>query len=233
MKLQWLQHVPFEGLGCIEEWAADRDIETRCTRLFADDALPDGSDFDLLVIMGGPMGIYDHNTHPWLVDEKLFIKRTIEAGKPVLGICLGAQLIADVLGANVYAGPHKEIGWFPIKRHAEAPAIIPKHLTAFHWHGDTFDIPNGAIRLAQSEACKNQGFVFEERVVAVQFHLETTSESMEALIKNCGHERVDAPFIQTAEQIRDGAVHMAGINTAMNHLMQYMLSDAGVAFAER
>jgi len=139
MKLHWLQHVPFEGLGIIEEWAETNSFEFSCTRLHADEQLPRIGSFDWLVVMGGPMGIYDHEEHPWLVAEKRFIKNAIDAGKTVLGICLGAQLIADVLGAKVYAGPQKEIGWFPIRRAEGAPEIIPEELTAFHWHGDTFD----------------------------------------------------------------------------------------------
>ena len=100
MRLHWLQHVPFEGLGCIEPWAAAKAFDISCTRLFADEPLPAIGTFDWLVIMGGPMGIYDLDEHPWLAAEKKFIKSSIDAGKTVLGICLGAQLIADVLGAK-------------------------------------------------------------------------------------------------------------------------------------
>uniref|UniRef100_UPI0035623CEA type 1 glutamine amidotransferase n=1 Tax=Pontiella sp. TaxID=2837462 RepID=UPI0035623CEA len=110
MNLHWLQHVPFEGLGTIEQWAADHGAEITCTRLYAGDALPDLNSFDRLVVMGGPMGIHDHGEHPWLVEEKRFIKQAIDANKTVVGICLGAQLMADALGAEVYPGPHKEIG---------------------------------------------------------------------------------------------------------------------------
>ena len=244
MKLHWLQHVPFEGLGIIEEWAEASGFEISCTRLFAGGRLPEIETFDWLVVMGGPMGIYDYEDHPWLAAEKQFIKTAIEADKTVLGICLGAQLIADVLGAKVYPGPQKEIGWFPIQRAEGAPKIIPDQLTAFHWHGDTFEIPDGAVRLASSEACKNQGFVYNDRVAALQFHLETTPESMEALIENCADELPgsDAPlqrnaagreaileerqitrvYIQTAEQMQNGLSAIGKINEAMTELLDQL-----------
>ncbi len=199
MKLHYLQHVPFEGLGIIENWAVSNGFEISCTRLFADEKLPDIGSFDWLVVMGGPMGIYDHEAHPWLMAEKQLIKNTIDAGKTVLGICLGAQLIADVLGAKVYPGPQKEIGWFPLQG---SNPLLPETLTAFHWHGDTFEIPKGATHLASSAACKNQGFIYNGRVVGLQFHLETTPQSMEALIENCGDElpNVDAASSRVQEE---------------------------------
>jgi GMP synthase-like glutamine amidotransferase len=219
MRLHWLQHVPFEGLGYIEQWAEERGAEISCTRLFDHEALPDPGCFDLLIVMGGPMGIFDYKEHPWLVDEKSFIRGSIEAGKVVLGICLGAQLMADVLGAKVYPGPQKEIGWFPVKRSKGAPELIPEQLTVFHWHGDTFDTPAGAISLATSAPGINQGFVAGEKAVALQFHMETTPESMEALIHNCSDELVDAPYIQSAGQMRDGLPNIELANAAMKQLL--------------
>lgn len=223
MKLHYLQHVAFEGLGQIEAWAQCHNIEISCTHLFAGDALPPLDHFDALVIMGGPMGIYDHDEHPWLTEEKAFIKRVIDAGKPVLGICLGAQLIADVLGAKVYPGPQKEIGWFPLQRSTEAPEWFPETLTAFHWHGDTFDIPDGAVRLASSAACVNQGFIYRDHVIALQFHMETTPQSMEALISNCAAELVKAPFIQNINPMRDDAANMPIIHEELDKLLRMLL----------
>ena len=232
MNLHWLQHVPFEGLGTIEPWAETKGFELSCTRLFADEHLPDAGSFDGLVVMGGPMGTYDHGEHPWLIAEKEFIKAAIDAGKSVLGICLGAQLIADVLGARVYPGPQKEIGWFSIRRTEGAPDIIPEKLTAFHWHGDTFEIPAGATRIASSTACINQGFVYNDRVIALQFHLETTSESMEALIEHCANElspNVDggssSVYIQTLEQMHSNISNIAEINAALDNLLNALFAQ--------
>ncbi len=125
MRLHWLQHVPFEGLGITDTWARERGVEVSRTRLYDGEELPEPGRFDRLVVMGGPMGIYDHTDHPWLVAEKGFIRQAIVDGKTVLGICLGAQLLADVLGATVRPGPHKEIGWFPIRRADAAPEWFP------------------------------------------------------------------------------------------------------------
>jgi GMP synthase-like glutamine amidotransferase len=224
MRLHWLQHVPFEGLGYIEEWANAHGAERSRTRLFAGEQLPDIGTFDWLVVMGGPMGIHDHEEHPWLVAEKEFIRQAIDAGKTVVGICLGAQLMANVLGAKVYPGPQKEIGWFPVQRSEGAPGLVPEQLTVFHWHGDTFDIPEGAIRLASSAGCRNQGFVYNDRSVALQFHMETTPESMEALIEHCADELVEAPFIQTANQMRAGRSNLADVNAIMKKLLDSLPS---------
>lgn len=222
MKLHYLQHVPFEGLGIIKEWAVSQSAKISVSQLFNNDPVPSLDSFDWLIVMGGPMGIYDHDEYPWLVEEKQLIKAAIDAGKTVIGICLGAQLIADVLGTKVYPGPQKEIGWFPIQRATDAPEIIPEELVAFHWHGDTFDLPEGAIHLASSAACRNQGFIYNKRVIGLQFHLETTPESMEALIENCGNELVDTPTIQTTEQMRAGLPNIGKINTAMKDLLDQL-----------
>jgi GMP synthase-like glutamine amidotransferase len=222
MKLHWLQHVPFEGLGIIETWAEDHGAEISCTRLYAAEPIPHPERFDWLVVMGGPMGIYDYDEHPWLIPEKELIRDAIASGKTVLGICLGAQLIADVLGAGVYPGPHKEIGWHPILRSAESAPWIPGELTVFHWHGDTFDIPDGAVRLASSNACPNQGFVYRDRVIGLQFHMETTPASMQALIEHCADELTEAPHIQTARQMNEGLAHIDRINRVMGALLDQL-----------
>lgn len=223
MKLHWIQHVPFEELGYIKEWANTQKFDISCTRLYANETLPKMEDFDWLVIMGGPMGIFDYKEHPWLTDEKKLIKQAIDENKTVLGICLGAQLMADVLGAKVYPGPQKEIGWHPIQRAAQAPALIPQELTVFHWHGDTFDIPEGAEMLATSTAGINQGFVYKDRAIGLQFHMETKLENMEALITHCHDELVDAPYIQSAEQMRAGFEHIQTVNNALSHLLNSLL----------
>jgi len=228
MRLHWLQHVPFEGLGCIEPWLIENDHEISCTRLWADEKVPDiglpseaarpskpwrsrlakEGKVDGLIVMGGPMSIADDDKYPWLAAEKAFIKEIIDQDKPVLGICLGAQLIADVLGAEVRPAKNKEIGIFPVfgNENLKPDAVgsnvwnFPEGFLAFHWHGDTFGIPNGATHLASSEACENQAFVYNNKVLALQFHLETTEESLLALYENCSDEIGEGPFIQSLEK---------------------------------
>jgi GMP synthase-like glutamine amidotransferase len=190
MRLHFLQHVQFEGLGSIEPWALSRGAYISSTRLYRDEPLPVDLSMDLLVVMGGPMGVHDDNRFPWLAREKEFLRAAISAGVQVLGICLGAQLVASVLGANVYPNRHKEIGWLPIESVPGAEEHVLGHLLSeagmvFHWHGDTFDLPKHAIWLARSEACDNQAFIVGNQILAVQFHLETTADSAQALIDNC------------------------------------------------
>jgi GMP synthase-like glutamine amidotransferase len=206
LKIHYLQHVPFEGPAVLRRWADTRGHALTATRLFEDGALPRVGDIDRLVILGGPMNVYEEDRHPWLAREKRFIGETVAAGKTVVGVCLGAQLIAAVLGAKVRRNRHREIGWFPVEWTEEArqPGVfgfLPERLEAFHWHGDTFDLPAGALHLARSEACENQAFLWDGRVLGLQFHLESTEESVRLLVNHCGDEVVPAPYIQEAGEM--------------------------------
>jgi len=224
MKVHYFQHVPFEGLGSIEKELTLKGNTLTNTKLFEEKIKVSENDIDWLIVMGGPMGIYDEHLYPWLKDEKKFIKNTIEAGKKVLGICLGAQLIADVLKAKVYKNKHREIGWFPITAAAEInktvlSGVLPEKFEAFHWHGDTFDIPYNAVPLGESQACKNQGFVFDNRVLAFQFHLETTFDSAAALAKNCANELDGSKYVQTEKEIFKDILRFEKINLIMRSVL--------------
>ncbi len=220
--------MPFEGLGSIASWAKTRRAQISRTRLFAGEALPSADEIDLLVVMGGPMGVYDECDCPWLIREKEFLKQAMDTSTPVLGICLGAQLIADVLGARVYPNDQKEIGWFPIQG-VQAPGKIGSLLAragkVFHWHGDTFDLPAGATHLAKSRACKNQAFSVGDQILALQFHLETTRNAARALIDNCGHEIVDAPYIQPPYEILTDQREFERINILMTECLDLLLPN--------
>lgn len=223
MKIHWLQHVEFEGLGCIESWLIENGHEVSCTRLWAGEKVPMVGTVDGLIVMGGPMGIYDHDNYPWLAAEKKFIKAAIDQDKPVLGICLGAQLIADVLGAEVKPGQHKEIGFFPMSGTLDHEISKPwKTGTVFHWHGDTFGIPDDAVRLASSEATENQAFLYKDNVLALQFHLETTEKSLRSLYENASDEIEDAPFIQTLEEMRPFFPTLGKANARMFALLKQL-----------
>ena len=227
MRLHYLQHVPFEGLGSIEPWAQEMAHEITSTQLFTQDPFPNLDDIDWLIIMGGPMGIYQEDKYPWLTKEKKYIDQAIVAGKIVLGICLGAQLIADVLGANVYPNTYKEIGWFPIQKTRDTAGtriadFLPEQIDAFHWHGDMFDIPLGAIHIAKSAACENQGFVYDDQVVALQFHLETIEQSARDLIANCEDDLKEGPFIQSPEAILTEPSRFRKINALMGELLNHL-----------
>ena len=199
MRVRVFQHVSFEGLGALEPAFRRRGREIAATRFFANDPLPDPAEVDFLVAMGGPMSVNDEAAFPWLAPEKEFIRRHVATGKPYLGICLGAQLLASALGARVFPNREKEIGWFPIEGLAHGnPAAFrfPSTAEVFQWHGETFDLPPGATHLARSSVCENQAFQIG-RAIGLQFHLETTPESARALIRHSGPELAPGPFVQT------------------------------------
>lgn len=232
MKIHYIQHVAFEGLGAMQSYLEGKGHDLSFTHVYAGETLPSVDTFDGLIVMGGPMGIYDYDEYPWLKDEKVFIRQAIDAGKTVLGICLGAQLIADVLGSTaekraVYAGEHKEIGWFDIQRSPELKdtvlgGVFPPTLEVFHWHGDMFDVPNGTQALASSAACPNQGFVYQDRVMGFQFHLETTPESAAALIAHCGDELDGSEYVQDAEAMLADKQRFKRLNQTMYQVLQRM-----------
>jgi len=223
-----LQHVAFEGPGCILDWLHERNATVQYVHLYASDPLPSPEQVDLLIIMGGPMSVNDEGIYPWLVEEKRFIQTIIASGKPVLGICLGAQLIASALGSRVYQGDQKEIGWFPLSTASSQPDCFqfPTTFTAFHWHGETFDLPEGVVRLASSPVCKNQAFQVGQNVIGLQFHLEATPETVVTMIEQCGDELVQGEYVQDAETIQqvDYAVY-SDCNGLMFKLLAYLVPD--------
>lgn len=219
MHIHYLQHAAFEGLGCIADWIDVKGHTVSATKLYEDASLPDLQKVDMLIVMGGPMGVYEEKTYPWLADEKAFIRAAIEAGKPVLGICLGSQLIAAALGARVYRNGQKEIGWFPAQLSEE---LAPAEATVFHWHGDTFDLPENAVHLGSTAVTPNQAFRVGEKVFALQFHFEVTPAAVESMIQHCGDELMPGEFVQPAAEMRAGAHYCAATNAWMFELLNRM-----------
>jgi GMP synthase-like glutamine amidotransferase len=229
MHVHVLQHVAFEGLGSIESWLSHRGAHVTYTRFFESPQLPPLTDIDLIIALGGPMSVNDEKQLPWLLDEKRFVAKAIASDTAVLGICLGAQLIASALGACVYPGREKEIGWFPV---FAAPGVsgafvFPEDTEVFHWHGETFDLPPGAVHLASSAGCQNQAFQVGSRVIGLQFHLETTPECAEAIIDHCASELVPLQrYIQPEPVLRAvPASNYAGINNLMTNVLEYLVRD--------
>lgn len=207
MRVHCLQHVPYEGPGRIVPWLRARGCQLTRTRLWETDALPEPATVDFLVVMGGPMSVNDHDEHPWLAAEKALVRRLIEDGKAVLGVCLGAQMIASAMGADVYPAAEKEIGWFPIEGLDAAPGAkvrFPKSVEVFHWHGETFDLPAGAVRLARSEVCENQAFQLGRSVVGLQFHLETTPEGVRDMVEHGRGELRPGRYVQSETAMLGG-----------------------------
>lgn len=218
MRVHVLQHVYFEGLGCIGPWLEERGATVSWTRFHEQETLPELDGIDWVIALGGAMSVHDEAAHPWLVDEKRFIAQAIEHDRTVLGISLGAQLIAQALGAAVVPARAREIGWFPVFREGAKEALLncPPEAEAFHWHNETFELPEGAVRLAHSKGCRNQAFRYGERVLALQFHLETTSNTASAIIANCRHELEPEPFVQDENTLRAVPMqHYANINAWM------------------
>lgn len=229
MNIHWIQHVPFEDLGSIEHWSLKHGHTLSATRPYLNEPFPPTGQLDWLVVMGGPMNIYEEDRYPWLAEEKGFIKRAIGERKIVLGICLGAQLIADTLSSRVFAGQHKEIGWMPVRKSAASAKSalfndFPPEMDVFHWHGDTFGLPAGCIHIAESDACRNQAFIFEDRVVGLQFHLEMTRQGVQRILDHCRAELAEAPFIQDAAKILSNLEKIEGANREMDRLLGRLMS---------
>ncbi len=226
MRAHYLQHVSFEGLGSIEPWLCSAGCTVTRTLLFESTHLPDPGGIDLLLVLGGPMSVNDEAEFPWLREEKRLIRACAAAGKSVLGVCLGAQLIASAMGARVYRNRFKEIGWFPVEGIPSTGASgfsFPPSLDAFHWHGETFDLPAGAARMARSQGCENQAFQIGRSVIGLQFHLETTGESAKAMVSHCAAELVPAKYVQSeAEILKAGPEIYRVINGVMADVLAYL-----------
>ncbi|WP_195509715.1 type 1 glutamine amidotransferase [Clostridium tyrobutyricum] len=230
MRIHYLQHVPFEGPANIVNWAHKRGHKLTGTHLYNYEVVPNIDQFDCLVIMGGPMNIYEEDKYPWLKYEKKFIKRAIEVNKVVLGICLGAQLITDVLGGKVTKNPEGEIGWFPVNFKSKGIDSslfkdFPEIMYVFQWHNDTFSTLGSGVRsIAYSKACKNQAFIYKDRVIGFQFHMESTKSSIFSLIDNCEDEMTVGSYVQTSEKIKSKMNYLKIANSLMDDFLNQLES---------
>ncbi|AWW33045.1 amidotransferase [Echinicola strongylocentroti] len=225
LRIHYLQHVHFEGLGLIKNWIGEHQHILTATRFYKNEKLPTIDSFDWLIIMGGPMGVNDEKDYPWLIKEKSYIRKAIDMDKTVIGICLGAQLIASSLGARVYQNPVKEIGWFPVQKSKEAignPLVgsLCDTFTVFHWHSETFEIPRGATRLFESSACKNQAFLYGEKIIGLQFHLEISPEAIRNMVSNGkGELAIASANMQKGDSIMAELRHYSNSNQVLNNIL--------------
>ena len=211
------QHVPFENEAAIGEWARMREITYRIIRCWENEPLEAD---DLLVVLGGSMSAYDDIG--FIQNEIEFLRKRIESGGKIFGICLGAQLLASAMGSRVYSSGTREAGWRNIE-------LLPHPLTdlldkiqcVFHWHGDTFDLPNDTVRIARNDAYENQAFATADgRIIATQFHFETTEESMEKLLDADGEYLCcDSAFVSDSQTIRQGVSNIPKSNQALFALL--------------
>ncbi len=197
-----LQHVSHEGPGLIAKWAKENQHQLRIHCLFSEsNHVPTNSEF--LIVLGGPMGVNDTAEFPWLKEERNLIKRLINQEKPVFGVCLGAQQIATALESNISINDEKEVGWFPVNRTSTKLPFFPEKLDVFHWHQETFSLPNGATRLFSSEGCVNQGFLYGEKIIGLQFHFEMEKAGIETILQIDEEFITPGKFVQSVAEMRE------------------------------
>ncbi|MFC1728880.1 type 1 glutamine amidotransferase [candidate division KSB1 bacterium] len=214
IRVHYLQHDDFVRPAETDTWARQKGHPVTRSKLLPDrdglrheaNTFPDPASFDLLIIFGGTMSTYDDKEFRWLTNEKKFVERTVQSGKAVYGICMGAQMLAAVLGANVYRNRYKEVGWHEVTLTPEAArsqvfGILPDRFMAMHWHGDVFDIPRDCTRIAFSEATPNQAFEYDSRIFATQFHPEYNLQSVEEGIQYTPEDLNCSAYAQSAEEI--------------------------------
>lgn len=225
MKFICIQHVPFEPPGNLTRWAARRGDTLSVLQIFSDRHIPSLNEFDGLFILGGPMSVNDEDRLPWLRDEKSLVRAAIQTDKPVLGICLGGQMIADVLGGGVKPMGYREIGFFPVLRSKDSDKYmhaLPESFIAFHWHGERFSIPAGATHLAGSQACDNQAFAYGS-ALALQFHLEMAPDYLPTMVKHCPEEIAEGgTYVQSAGEMQR---HSKDLGDQPYHLLVKLLDN--------
>lgn len=208
MRLHLLHHDPVDfSRTNISIWAENKGYPIAHTYLCNNETIPAIEDFDWLIVMGGSPHAWEEDVYPWLPGEKRFIAEVLDNDKIILGICFGAQLLAETLGAEIFVNPHKEIGWYEVTLTPEGQQSylfqnVPAHFTAFHWHADHFALPPGCTRLAYSEATENQAYISQERRIAgIQFHPEYPLESVMYFVREFGDELQKGPYVAGKEKM--------------------------------
>lgn len=228
MKAIILQNESFEGPGIITEYFDSKNINYQIIHVFKENWIVEDEKVDLVVIMGGTASVYETDKFPYLLKVKEFIKNQFILGAKILGICLGAQFLAEMLGARVYPNEQQEIGWFPMKINVKELSTIgyscfPESMNVLHWHGDTFDIPKGAVSFGSTEVTPNQGFIYKNQVFALQFHIETTETSLALMLENIGHTIKRDAFVQLPDEIRKGIDVIKENQKIMNEFLDLIL----------
>jgi GMP synthase-like glutamine amidotransferase len=224
MRVLCIKNEPHETPGAIAAWCRERGHALSIIELYAGAQPPATDSLDLLLVMGGPMSVNDDRIHPWLKTEKQFMGECVAAGRKILGICLGSQLLASVLGARVYRNTEKEIGWFPVTltmagKSSSLFSGQPESFDMFHWHGDIFDLPRGAERLAFSEVTERQAFAVAGRLVGLQFHPEIDDVLLDGFVNAGREELVPARFVQSPEEILSRRGLLAGLNRCLRGIL--------------
>ena len=231
MNIRIFQHVPFEGPGTIAPILQARGHQVETSHLYRGDTPHINPSDSALIVMGGPMGVGDIQKYPWLSAEKLAIDKALNSNLAVLGICLGAQLMAETLGATVAPMGYREIGWHRIVRHPAIErgayaSVFPETFTPFHWHGDQFSLPAGTHPIGYSNACACQGFVREDHQLGLQFHLEFDLAALQRIVCAAGDEIDDSAFVQKPSAFMTNHKGLQDSLASMEKLLEIWLGRA-------
>lgn len=225
MNILFVLHAPFERPGFIETWAKKHNYKTQEVSPYKNEKCPDINEFDFLVVMGGPQSTLSIDKAPYLHDEIDLIKRAIKANKRILGVCLGAQLLAEALGAKTECSPNREIGMYQIELLEAAQddpvfGSFPSKFNMMHWHSDMPGIADGAILLAKSEGCPRQAFRYGDRIYGFQCHFELTKELVNEMIEHCGNDLKPDTYVMAPKELM--SVDYPEINLKMEKALNYL-----------
>jgi len=226
MHIHYFQHDHFEDLGYIGDWAANHNFTTSVTRFDLNQELPLLSEFDWLIVLGGKMSVNDSDKYPWITKEIEFIRKSIDSGKIVIGICLGSQLLAKALGARVYKNNEPEMGFWPVKFSDQASndkvfRYFPSELDVLHVHFDTFTLPDGAINMANSIVTPCQAFRWGKNVFAFQFHFEVTPANVGRFVREVTPELIEGKYSQKPDEINS----LSGCCRRNNNIFEKVINE--------
>ena len=238
LKVHYFKHIAGEGFGSCYEYLKQLNAEITATEFFAlpldrpldIEALPQVEEVDLLIIMGGTMSVNDEANFPWLKIEKRWLRRYLSMGKPAIGLCLGGQLIANALGAGVSKNKKQELGWSTVYKVANLPNEcfqLPEKFTVMQWHSETFEIPKGAIHIAENSVCRNQMYQIGKNVLGFQFHPEITPQVLQLFLENDEELiKFSGEYVQDEMSLKkSNTISFIEGNQILKNAIQYVLSQ--------